>query len=179
MEHKPYKIELWTDGACLGNHLPDKGVGGWAVIAVGYELRDASREDGEYEGWIQLPSPEPISGCKPEATNNEMELTAILEGLKSINRELAGQVDVQVYSDSQYCINVFTKWVKGWASKGWVKSNREPVANAELVQAIYELTQLFQPTFTWVKAHAGNEMNEQANELAQKAAADCDAEQQS
>ena len=135
------KIILYTDGACSGN----PGPGGWGSILI---LGDNKKE---------------ISGGSPATTNNIMELTAVIEGLKILKRPCK----VQVYSDSAYVVNGFIqKWIYGWMKKNWKNASGEPVKNKELWQELYNLTQIHDVTFHKVKGHADNELNNRCDELA-------------
>lgn len=135
------EIILYTDGACSGN----PGPGGWGSILI---LGDNKKE---------------ISGGSPDTTNNIMELTAVIEGLKILKRPCK----VQVYSDSAYVVNGFIqKWIYGWMKKNWKNASGEPVKNKELWQELYNLTQIHDVTFHKVKGHADNELNNRCDELA-------------
>lgn len=135
-------IDLYTDGACLGN----PGPGGWACI-----LRDASTGD-ERE----------LSGGEADTTNNRMELTAVIEGL----RALPPHARVHLRSDSQYVLNGIREWMPGWKKRNWRKSNKKPVLNADLWQTIDQLTEQRDLHLEWVRGHAGHVENERCDELA-------------
>ena len=135
------EITLYTDGACSGN----PGPGGWGSILI---LGENRKE---------------ISGSSKDTTNNIMELTAVIEGLKMLKRPCK----VQVYSDSAYVVNGFNqKWIYGWMKKNWKNASGEPVKNKELWQELYNLTQIHDVTFHKVKGHADNELNNRCDELA-------------
>ena len=135
------EITLYTDGACSGN----PGPGGWGSILI---LGENRKE---------------ISGSSKDTTNNIMELTAVIEGLKMLKRPCK----VQVYSDSAYVVNGFNqKWIYGWMKKNWKNASGEPVKNKELWQELYNLTQIHEVTFNKVKGHADNELNNRCDELA-------------
>ncbi len=135
------EITLYTDGACSGN----PGPGGWGSILI---LGENRKE---------------ISGGSKDTTNNIMELTAVIEGLKMLKRPCK----VQVYSDSAYVVNGFNqKWIYGWMKKNWKNASGEPVKNKELWQELYNLTQIHEVTFNKVKGHADNELNNRCDELA-------------
>ena len=107
-----------------------------------------------------------IWGNKKDTTNNVMELTAVIEGLKL----LKFPCEVDLYSDSAYVVNAFQqKWIYGWIKKGWVNASKEPVKNKELWQELYHLTQTHEVDFIKVKGHADNEYNNRCDELARKA----------
>ena len=135
------EITLYTDGACSGN----PGPGGWGAILI---LGDNMKE---------------ISGGSPTTTNNIMELTAVIEGLKILKRPCK----VQVYSDSAYVVNAFTqKWIYGWMKKNWRNASGDPVKNKELWQELYNLTNVHEVTFNKVKDHANDDLNNRCDELA-------------
>ena len=135
------EITLYTDGACSGN----PGPGGWGSILI---LGENRKE---------------ISGGSKDTTNNIMELTAVIEGLKMLKRPCK----VQVYSDSAYVVNGFNqKWIYGWMKKNWKNASSEPVKNKELWQELYNLTKIHEVTFNKVKGHADNELNNRCDELA-------------
>ena len=107
-----------------------------------------------------------ISGGKLDTTNNIMELTAVIEGLKM----LKFPCDVKLYSDSAYVVNAFNqKWIYGWLKNNWKNSNKEPVKNKELWQELYDLTKIHKVEFIKVKGHADNEYNNRCDELARNA----------
>jgi ribonuclease HI len=133
-----------TDGSALGNPGPT----GWA--------------------WVDQTTGETGSGGLPHGTNNIGELLALLEAL----RHAGPQVDLLVRADSQYVINIATKWAKGWKRRGWRKGDGKVPENLELVQAIdAELdARTGRTDFEWVRGHAGDEHNERADALAVAAA---------
>ncbi|MEQ9449441.1 MAG: ribonuclease HI [Rhodospirillaceae bacterium] len=133
-------VELFTDGACLGN----PGPGGWAVLL---RYGDAERE---------------VSGGEPETTNNRMELMAVIEGLRCLTRPSR----VSVTTDSQYVQKGITEWIKGWKARGWKTSNKKPVKNADLWQALDEARTGHEVTWHWVRGHAGHEENERVDAMA-------------
>ena len=135
------EIILYTDGACSGN----PGPGGWGSILI---LGDNKKE---------------ISGGSPATTNNIMELTAVIEGLKILKRPCK----VQVYSDSAYVVNGFKQgWIYNWIKKGWKTADGKEVKNKELWQELYSLTQKHKVEFIKVKGHADNEFNNRCDEMA-------------
>ena len=138
------KVIIYTDGACSGN----PGPGGWGAILM---YKDNKKE---------------ISGGKKNTTNNEMELTAVIEGLKLLKYPC----EVEVYSDSAYVVNAFLqKWIDNWIKNNWKTSNKEPVKNQELWKELYELTKTHQVKFIKVKGHSDNEFNNRCDELARNA----------
>ena len=138
------EVTIYTDGACSGN----PGPGGWGAMLM-------------YKG-----NKKEISGGKENTTNNVMELTAVIEGLKL----LKFPCKVKLYSDSAYVVNAFIqKWIYGWIKNGWKNSSKEPVKNKELWKELYELTKTHEVEFVKVKGHADNEYNNRCDELARNA----------
>lgn len=137
------KVIMYTDGACSGN----PGPGGWGSILM---YKDTKKE---------------ISGYKANTTNNVMEITAVIEGLKLLKYSC----EVEIYSDSAYVVNAFNnKWIEGWQKHNWVNSNKEPVKNRELWEQLIELVNKHQVNFIKVKGHSDNEYNNRCDELARK-----------
>lgn len=137
-------VQLITDGACIGN----PGPGGWAyVLRYGEHKR---------EGF----------GCAPETTNNRMELTAAIEGLKCLKERCS----VEIVTDSQYVKNGITKWIIGWKRNGWKTGEKKPVQNKELWIALDELVNRHEAVWQWTKGHASHEDNNRCDELATRAA---------
>ena len=138
------EVTIYTDGACSGN----PGPGGWGTILMYNENKKE------------------ISGGKDNTTNNVMELTAVIEGLKL----LKFPCKVKLYSDSAYVVNAFNqKWIYGWLKNGWKNASKEPVKNKELWQELYELTKIHEVEFIKVKGHSDNEYNNRCDELARNA----------
>ena len=138
------EVIIYTDGACSGN----PGPGGWGSILM---YKDNKKE---------------ISGGKENTTNNIMELTAVIEGLKL----LKFPCKVKLYSDSAYVVNAFNqKWIYGWMKNGWKNASKEPVKNKELWQELYDLTKIHEVEFIKVKGHSDNEYNNRCDELARNA----------
>ena len=142
------KVELYCDGACLGN----PGPGGW-----GFLLRVATPEGPkEKEG----------SGAERDTTNNRMELLAAIRGLELLSRPCT----VALYSDSQYVVKGIQSWISGWKRKGWKKADGKPVLNLELWQALDAQCLRHRIEAHWVKGHAGHAENERVDQLASAAA---------
>lgn len=138
------KIIIYTDGACSGN----PGPGGWGAILM---YKGAKKE---------------ISGGMKDATNNIMEITAVIEALKCLKVDS----EVKVYSDSAYVVNAFLQgWIYNWIKKGWKTASGENVKNKELWQELYSLTQKHKVEFIKVKGHADNEFNNRCDEMARNA----------
>ena len=134
-------VTLYTDGACSGN----PGPGGWGAIL-------------EYKG-----TEKELSGGEANTTNNRMELTAVIEGLKALKEPCT----VELYSDSKYVIDGLEKgWAKSWRSKGWRKSDKKPALNPDLWEILLELTETHTMHYHWVKGHADNPKNNRCDQLA-------------
>lgn len=139
-------VNIYSDGACSGN----PGPGGWATIVL-YKTDDIVLKEEE------------LSGYQDNTTNNQMELTAIIEGLKSLE-EIC---NVNIYSDSQYVCNAFNKnWIKNWQTNNWRTSNNKPVKNQLLWQELIRLCDEYRVTFNWIKGHNNNFYNERCDKLA-------------
>jgi len=138
------QVQLITDGACLGN----PGRGGWAAI-----LRYGDRKK---EMW----------GSEAHTTNNRMELTAAIEGLRMLKEACA----VEVITDSEYLKNGITTWIHNWKRKGWMTSAKKPVVNQDLWQELDEQAGRHKTTWTWTKGHANHADNNRCDELATEAA---------
>ncbi len=138
------KVTIYTDGACSGN----PGPGGWAAVLI-------------YNG-----NEKEISGGNQDTTNNIMEITAALEGLKS----LKFPCEVDLYSDSAYVVNTFLQgWIDNWMKNNWKTASGSPVKNQELWQELYNLTKVHKVNFNKVKGHADNKYNNRCDELAREA----------
>jgi ribonuclease HI len=138
------KVQLITDGACSGN----PGPGGWAAI-----LRYGGHKK---ELW----------GCAPQTTNNRMELTAAIEGLRALKEKCT----VEVVTDSEYLKNGITQWIHGWKRKGWMTAAKKPVVNQDLWKALDEQVNAHHTEWTWTKGHANHADNNRCDELATRAA---------
>jgi ribonuclease HI len=136
------KVEIFTDGACRGN----PGPGGWGVL-----LRCGEKEK---ELW----------GGEENTTNNRMELTAAIEGLKALTKTSM----VELTTDSQYVRKGITEWIKSWQAKGWKTANRKPVKNADLWQLLLTVSEQHEVSWHWVKGHSGHTENERVDELANR-----------
>jgi ribonuclease HI len=138
------QIKLITDGSCLGN----PGPGGWACI-----LRYNSQER---EMW----------GYAPHTTNNRMELTAAIEGLRALKE----RCNVEIVTDSEYVKNGITSWIQGWKRKNWMTASKKPVVNRDLWEELDRLVAGHDVKWQWTKGHASHEDNNRCDELAQRAA---------
>lgn len=145
------KVTIYTDGAARGN--PD-GPGGYGTVI---HFVDSKGE---------LHVREFSAGYK-KTTNNRMELMAAIVGLEALTKPC----DVELISDSKYLVDAFNqKWIDGWIKKGWKRGKNEPVKNVDLWQRLLKAKEPHNVTFTWVKGHAGHDMNERCDELATTAA---------
>ena len=141
-DNKNLPAIVYTDGSCLGN----PGPGGYAAIVL--------RENEE---------PIRIIGKKAKTTNNAMELTGVIRGIKAT----PGNAHIEVKTDSQYITKAFNEnWISGWTRRNWHTAKGTPVLNKSLWVELIDLTKERQITFTWVKAHANDQRNNEADELA-------------
>ncbi|MDC3175179.1 ribonuclease HI [Candidatus Pelagibacter sp.] len=137
-------IKIYTDGSCLTN----PGDGGWAAII---------NIDGEIKK---------ISGNEKNTTNNRMELMAPINALKYIN----SKDPIEIFTDSKYVKNGITEWINTWVLNNWKTSNKEDVKNKDLWIELYKLNQSLNVKWNWIKAHAGDTLNEEVDILAKEAA---------
>ena len=135
-------VEIWTDGACAGN----PGPGGWGAI-----LRYRSSEKD-------------LCGGEALTTNNRMELMAAISALEALKHPCV----VELHTDSQYLREGVTAWMGNWKRNGWRTRERKPVKNDDLWRRLDEATQRHQIEWRWVRGHAGDPMNERADELARR-----------
>jgi ribonuclease HI len=137
------QVEIYCDGACRGN----PGPGGWGALlrTEGHEKR--------------------LCGSALDTTNNRMELTGAIEGLRALKRPCV----VTVWTDSEYVKKGMTEWLAGWKARGWKTAAKAPVKNADLWQELEQEAARHQVDWRWVKGHAGHEGNEIADELANQA----------
>ena len=137
-------IKIYTDGSCLSN----PGNGGWAaIININGEIKK-------------------ISGNEKNTTNNRMELMAPINALKNIN----SKDSIEIFTDSQYVKNGITEWINTWVLNNWKTSKKENVKNKDLWLELHKLNQSLNVKWNWVKAHAGDPLNEEVDMLAKKAA---------
>ena len=136
----PLLVEVHTDGACSGN----PGPGGWAAI-----LRSGAKE-------LEL------AGGEPLTTNNRMELMAAIAALEALKRPTR----VRVYTDSQYLRLGITEWLRAWKARGWRTADKKPVKNQDLWERLDRARGPHQVEWSWLKGHAGDPLNERADELA-------------
>ncbi len=134
-------VEIFTDGACSGN----PGPGGWGVI-----LRFEGKE-------------KELSGGEKNTTNNRMELTAAISGLKALKEPCK----VRLVTDSKYVADGITKgWAVSWQKNNWRKADKKPALNPDLWEQLLDLIKIHDVTIDWVKGHAGHIENERCDKLA-------------
>ncbi len=134
------KVQLTTDGACHGN----PGPGGWAAI-----LRYSSRK-------------RELFGYSPYTTNNRMELTAAIEGLRALKEPC----EVHAVTDSEYLKNGITQWIQNWKRNGWRKGT---IKNQDLWKELDRLISMHKVRWEWTKGHAHHADNNRCDELASMA----------
>lgn len=133
-------VQIYTDGSCLNN----PGPGGWAAL-MRYNMTEKM-----------------FSGGRHDTTNNQMELQAVISGLSVLTKACK----VELYTDSKYVIDGYTRWLDGWKQRGWKKSNKKPVLNKELWEELDEKAQIHSINWHWVKGHSGHAENERVDQLA-------------
>ena len=138
------KVQLITDGACIGN----PGPGGWACVL---RFGDFNKE---------------LWGSDKQTTNNRMELMAAIKGLEMLKEKC----EVNITTDSQYVMKGITEWIHGWKKKGWVTASKSPVVNKDLWIELEFQTQRHQTSWSWTKGHASHADNNRCDELATTAA---------
>jgi ribonuclease HI len=136
------RVEIWTDGACSGN----PGPGGWGAILI-------------YDG-----NERELCGGEADTTNNRMELMAAISALEALTRAC----HIDLHTDSQYLRGGVTGWIHNWKKRGWTTADKKPVKNIELWKRLDEARARHEVEWHWVKGHAGNAMNERADELARR-----------
>ena len=136
-------LKIFTDGACKGN----PGIGGWgAILIYGDKIKE-------------------MNGFSPHTTNNIMELTAVIESLKTLKRSCI----IIITTDSNYVKNGITNWIHKWKEKNWQTANKKPVKNKQYWQKLDSEVSKHKITWKWVKGHSGHPENERADELANQA----------
>lgn len=134
-------VIIHTDGACRGN----PGPGGWGAI-----LQTGAGQSRE------------LKGGESHTTNNRMELTAAIMALEALKRPCR----VDLHTDSRYVMDGITKWIRAWKARGWKTADKKPVKNEDLWRRLDEAHSRHQVKWHWVKGHAGHELNERADSLA-------------
>jgi ribonuclease HI len=136
------RVTIYTDGACKGN----PGPGGWGAVLI--------KGDAEKE----------LYGGEPMTTNNRMELTAVIRALGALKRPC----EVELYTDSQYVRQGIMAWIHNWKKNGWKTSDKKPVKNADLWEALDAAAARHRINWHWVKGHADNPGNVRADALANR-----------
>ena len=144
MTNTPNELIIYTDGACSGN----PGPGGWGVL-MQYGSTEKTLKGGELE-----------------TTNNRMELMAAIKALEAIKPGFNGKTIL--WTDSTYVLKGITEWIHGWKKRGWKKSDKKPVINADLWKILDALNAEKDVSWKWVKGHAGVKGNERADEVARE-----------
>ncbi len=144
------KINIYTDGACVGN----PGPGGWAAVIIKENIKKE------------------LFGGEKLTTNNRMELTAAIRGLEYCHSEGGKQPslkEIKIYTDSIYLKEGITVWIEKWEKNNWKTSDKKNVKNIDLWKKLKELTKSTQVEWRWIKGHSGDTMNDLADKLAKEA----------
>lgn len=136
------QVTLYADGACSRN----PGPGGWAAILIyGEKVKK-------------------LSGFQQDSTNNIMELTAVIEGMKALKEKC----EIDIFTDSKYIVDAVSEWLPNWQRNGWKTSAGKPVKNVELWREIVELKGFHKIKWNWIKGHDGNLYNEECDVMAKE-----------
>lgn len=135
---------MFTDGSCLHN----PGPGGWAALL-------------KYNQTEKI-----FSGGQVQATNNQMELLAVIKGLAALKKPC----DIELFTDSKYVMDGFCQWLSGWKKRNWLKADKKPVLNKELWQQLEQNATQHNIQWHWVKGHSGHPENERVDQLARQQA---------
>ena len=141
------KIVIYTDWSCLGN----PGPGGWACFLKFWNNEKI------------------LSWNNPSTTNNQMELTALINALKQIKTD---KYPIEIWTDSKYVLDGITKWIKNWKKNDWKTANKKEVKNKLLWQALDELMNKYNVEIRWVKAHADDKFNNLVDKIARQKASE-------
>tara|TARA_B100001123_G_scaffold400515_1_gene486383 strand:- start:184 stop:630 length:447 start_codon:yes stop_codon:yes gene_type:complete len=144
------QIEIYTDGACIGN----PGPGGWAAVII---FENEKKE---------------LFGGEKLTTNNRMELTAAIKGLEYCDLQEKKQLslkEIKIYTDSSYLKEGITNWISNWEKNNWKTSDKKNVKNVDLWKKLKDLSKSKQIEWQWIKGHSGNPMNDLADKLAKEA----------
>ncbi len=144
MSSRDEPVEIFTDGACLGN----PGPGGWAALL---RFRGRERE---------------LIGAEPESTNNRMELMAAIAALEALKRPS----HVCLTTDSSYVKDGITKWIAGWKARGWRTAGKKAVKNQDLWERLDAAAEPHEVHWVWTRGHSGHVENERVDVLARTAA---------
>ena len=144
------EIQIYTDGACIGN----PGPGGWAAIVI--------LENGKKE----------LFGGEKLTTNNRMELTAAIKALEYCTKQKEERLlwkNVRIFTDSTYLKDGITVWINNWEKNNWKTSDKKNVKNVDLWKRLKDLVKSKHIEWSWIKGHSNNPMNDLADKLAKKA----------
>ena len=144
------QIEIYTDGACIGN----PGPGGWAAVII---FENEKKE---------------LFGGEKLTTNNRMELTAAIKGLEYCDSKEKKQLslkEIKIYTDSAYLKEGITNWINNWEKNNWKTADKKNVKNIDLWKKLKDIIKSKQIEWYWIKSHSGNPMNELADKLAKEA----------
>ncbi|PSR01788.1 MAG: ribonuclease HI [Bacteroidetes bacterium QS_8_68_28] len=140
-------VTIYTDGGCS----PNPGPGGWAAVLL-FEEKDVAGRRKTKE----------LKDGTPDSTNNRMELTAALRALEALDEPAR----VELHTDSKYIANAFNQgWLDDWQDNDWKTASKKPVANKDLWQALLAAAEAHEVEWIWVKAHAGNPLNERVDDM--------------
>jgi len=137
------KVVIYTDGACRGN----PGPGGWGAVLI---AANGTEKD--------------LCGGEPATTNNRMELMAAIQALDALKKPCR----VELHTDSTYVMKGITEWVRAWKARGWKTADKKPVKNDDLWKLLDEARLRHEVDWRWVKGHSGHDLNERADELANR-----------
>jgi len=137
-------IEIYTDGACLGN----PGPGGWGALL---RYKGTERE---------------LSGGETPTTNNRMELMGAIAALEALTEPC----EIVLHTDSQYVRQGITEWLRNWIKRGWKTAGGGAVKNQDLWQRLHAASARHSIDWRWVKGHSGHPENERVDALASAAA---------
>ena len=144
------EIQIYTDGACVGN----PGPGGWSAVIL---MENKKRE---------------LFGGEKLTTNNRMELTAAIKGLEYCDSQEGKQLSlnqITIYTDSNYVKDGITIWISNWEKNNWKTADKKNVRNVDLWKKLKELVKFKHVEWHWIKGHSGDPMNDLADKLAKEA----------
>lgn len=140
--------EQWVQAYCDGSCITTQRIGGWAAMYL-------------YKGQSKM-----LSGSEKDTTNNRMELMAVIQALKGLNR----RCKIVIYTDSQYVRNGITQWVYKWSKNGWRTANRKGVMNADLWKELLEVSKQHTVEWNWIPGHTGHPYHEEVDRTAYQSA---------
>ncbi|MEM7402585.1 MAG: ribonuclease HI [Myxococcota bacterium] len=146
-------VQIYCDGSCIRN----PGPGGWAALLIWQPKTDKRLSKQHQTSQRKL-----LCGHERNTTNNRMELTAAMQGLRALHRPC----EVQIFCDSQYVVRGMNEWLNSWQKRNWKTAAGKPVENQDLWQQLSAASQQHRVAWHWIKAHAGNALNEYVDEQA-------------